>query len=49
MDLAHLKGCSLSFFFYLAVNKLIADKIQNIFHLIVEHSGFIEFKLNKLD
>ena len=31
----------LTLFFYLAVNKLIASKIQNIFSLIEEHSCFI--------
>lgn len=41
-------GCSL-WFFYLAINKLVTDKMQNVFNLIVEHSGFIKYTLNKLD
>ena len=32
--------------FYLAVNKLIADKMQNIFYLIAKHSDFIKYSLN---
>ena len=34
-------GCSLKFFLFLysAVNKLMTDKMQNIFSLIVEHSA----------
>ena len=36
-------------FFYLAVNKLIKENTQNIFHLIVEHSRFMKYALNKLD
>lgn len=40
--------CSL-WFFYLAINKLVTDKMQNVFNLIVEHSGFIKYTLNKLD
>ena len=39
----------LTLIFYLAVNKLITDKMQNIFYLIAEHSGFIKNTLNKLD
>ena len=35
--------------FELAVNKLIADKMQDIFYSIAEHSGFIKYYLNKLD
>ena len=35
--------------FYLAVNKLITEKMQNIFSLIAEHSGFIRYTLNKID
>ena len=35
--------------FYLAVNKLIADKTQNNFNLIVEYSGFIKYSLNNFD
>ena len=33
------------FFFYLAVNKLITSKTQDIF--IFEHSVFIKYSLNK--
>ena len=33
---------------YLAVNKLITDKMQNIFLLIAECSGFIKYTLNKI-
>lgn len=32
--------------FYLAVNKLIPDKTQNIFYLIADHYGFIKYSLN---
>ena len=35
--------------FNLAVNKLITDKMQNIFSLINERSGFIKYSLSKLD
>ena len=35
--------------YYLAVNKLITDKMQNIFSLITECSAFIEYSLNKLN
>ena len=35
--------------FNLAVNKLITEKMQNIFYQIAEHSGFIKYTLNKLD
>ena len=38
--------CSL---WVLAVNKLTADKMQSIFHLIAEYSTFIEYSLNRLD
>ena len=34
---------------FLAVNKLITHKMQNICSLIVEHSDFIKYSLNKLD
>ena len=34
---------------YLAVNKLITNKMQNIFHLIAEYSGFMKYTLNKLN
>ena len=37
------------FVFYLAVNKLITDKMQNIFSLIAGHSGFIKYTLKKLN
>ena len=44
-----LSVCFLLFgFFYLAVNKLITDKILNIFYLKAEHPGFIKYSLNKL-
>ena len=46
MELVPLKMFSLFFFLNLAVNKLISDKIQNIFSLIAEHSRFIKFSLN---
>ena len=36
-------------FFNLAVNELITDKIQNIFPLIAEHTGFVKYSLNKID
>ena len=39
----------LCYFFYLAVNKQITAKTQNIFHLIAENSYFIKYSLNKLD
>ena len=39
----------LLFLIYLAVNKLIEDKTQNIFSLIAEHFGFLKYTLNKLD
>ena len=35
--------------FYLSVNELITDKMQDIFSLIIQHSSFIEYTLNKLD
>ena len=36
-------------FFYLAVNKLIKDKRQNIFmfDLLAEHTGFIKYTFSK--
>ena len=44
MELADLVDVHLGVdFFYLAVNKLIADKIQNIFSSGGEHSEFIKF------
>ena len=35
--------------FYLAINKQIRDKMQNIFYLIAEHFSFMKYKytLNK--
>ena len=42
-------GVCSTFFFYLAVNKLIIDKTQNTFYLIPEHTGFIKYSLNQLD
>ena len=46
IELAHSENVHLFFFsfFYLAVNKLITDKLQNIF-LITEHSGFMKINL----
>ena len=41
MELALLENVNLGF--YLAVNKLITDKMQNIFSLIGEYSGFIKY------
>lgn len=40
--------CSL-WFFYLAIGRLVTDGMQNVFYLIVEHSGFIKYTLNKPD
>ena len=48
MELAHLEDVHLGFLL-LAVNKLITDKMQNIFYLIAENSGFIRYTLHKLD
>ena len=45
MELAHLDVHLDCRFFYLAVNKLIIDKMQNI-SLIAKHSGFIKYFLN---
>ena len=48
MELTYTEGVHLDFFlFYLAVNKLIADKTQNIFSFMAEYSVFIKFTLNK--
>ena len=44
MIILHVYVCVL----YLAVNNLITDKIENIFYLIAEHSGWIKYSLNKL-
>ena len=44
-----LRECSVKFFFYIAVNKLITAVMQNIFYLIAEHSDFIKYSLDKLD
>ena len=51
MKLAHLERMFNFFFllFYLAVNKLITDKTQNIFSLTAEHSAFIKHILNKVN
>ena len=35
--------------FYLAVNKLMINNIQNTFYLIAENSGFMKYTLKKLD
>ena len=49
MELAHLENVHLNTF-YLAVNKLITDEMQNVFFsLIVAHSSFIKYTLNKID
>ena len=45
MELPYLEYVHFVLFFYLAVNKLITDKMQNIFCLITEHSGFIKYSL----
>ena len=47
MELAHLIDIPLGFYF--VVNKLIKDKIENIFSLITEDPGFIKYSLNKLN
>ena len=52
MQLANLEDVLVFFFcfFYLAVNKLTAEKKNaKHFHLIAEHSSFIKYTLNKLD
>ena len=52
MELAHFAVVYLVCFlfnFYLAIDKLITDKMQNIFYLTAEHSGFIKDTLNKQD
>ena len=47
IEVAHSEAIHISFF-YVAVNKLITDKIQILFS-IAENSGFIKHFLNKLD
>ena len=47
MELAQMED--VHSFFYLAVNRLITDKMQNSFYLITEHSGSIRYSLNKQD
>ena len=49
MNLAHFERIFTLFFFcfFLAVNKLITEKTQNIFSLMAGHSGFIKYSLNK--
>ena len=47
MKLSHLEDVHIVLF-YLAVNKQITDKTQNIFSLIAEHSGFREYFLDKV-
>ena len=47
MELIHLKNVHLGL--YLAVNKLITEKMQNIFSLIAKYSDFIKYTLNKLN
>ena len=44
--ISSLGGCS-SRFYYLVINKLITNKMQNIF-LIVEYSDFMKCYLHKL-
>ena len=39
-----LRGCTVVFF-YLAVNKLISDKAQNIFSLMTEYLDFIRYSI----
>ena len=41
--------CFVLFFYYLAVNKLMIDKTQNISHIVAEHFDLIKHFLNKLD
>ena len=49
MELA-LTDYSPSFLFFCssAENKLMTDKMQNIFNLITEHSGITKYTLNRL-
>ena len=47
IELANLE--EVYFDFYLAVNNLITDKMQNIFSLIADPSGFIYLKQNSLN
>ena len=50
MESAHSEDVHFIFFIsYLAVNKLLTDKTQNIFYLIAEHSGFIKIYLKYLN
>ena len=44
-----LRGCLPGFFFYSAVNKLITNKMQNIFSLTAQDSGLMKYSLDKLD
>ena len=46
IQLEHLEDVYIRFFKNLAVNKLFIDKMQSIFSLIAEHSGFIKYTLN---
>ena len=46
-DFAQLENICFCLFF--SENKLIADKTQNIFYRIAEHSGCIKYSLNKLN
>ena len=50
MELTHLEDVNLGgCFFYLSVNKLIRNKMQNIFYFRTEHPDFIKYTFNKLD
>ena len=43
IELVYLDVHFALFFFYLAVNRLITDKTQNIFYLIAEQSVFVKY------
>ena len=43
MEFAHLEGVQKGF--YLAVNELIVDKLENIYSSKAEHSGFLKYSL----
>ena len=47
MEFTRLEDVHFRTFFYLAVNRLIAHKSQNILYLITEYSDFIEYTVNK--
>ena len=48
MKITHLEDVHLGFY-YLAINKLITDKTQKIFHLIMEHSSFIRYLIIQIN